>query len=928
MASSVATGGKIRWELDAPTDKLERDFSKARSLAGKTSKKVEEDLSGSAKRTGGAFSRLKDTILGVFIGNLITNAVLRVKQAIIDLGKETLQTGKNFEQWRVAFDTMLGSSNKARKMLSDLSDFAAETPFDLPQVVEGAKSLLAYSIEAKKIIPTFEALGNIASGVGTHKLPQLTLAFGQVRAAGKLTGQELRQFTEAGVPLLEVLAKQSGKTAAEIKKDMEDGAAPSFEEVEKAIFSMSKKGGKFFNLMRKQSKTLGGTMSNIRDQTKRLQLAFLGLTVTGDEIKGGLFDVLKQGARDTLASMNRNMEKLQDTFMRIGTAVANLILVLKRQFGRLGGPVIELGKEIGNLFTAIGGGTSAIGGVEAVLGALITVIIGLVKAITFAIKITAKFVEGLRQGKIWAIALATALAPIGVLIAGIWAVNKANAFIDKMKEVRDSFRQFRDDIIKTKDELSKLAKKVKEFASQKSLNLRFDMSMKGEAAKEMAGNIASAIGGFLGALVSREALVAVLAGLGKALAAAAGAVAGAVSGLVLAIVAAVVAVLVAGWFLIFTEKGREIRRSIGEFFTNAFNTVKDKAKELGPKIVEFFKGIPGMIVQGIVEGIPQLARIAGLIVGHILATLAGVVILVIAGIVRVGLWIARALWNALKAAFEFAVDAVVTGVKIVAHFFKNLYNAVKNAVMRIPAIVISVFFSIKAFLTVTVPQIITSVVNWFKELPGKIISFIKTLPERIRGIFNRVKTFVTQTVPEIIRTAVDWFKKLPGRILNVISSLPGKLYDFGKKLIQKIGSGIKNALGGIYNWGKNVISSFLNGIKDAIGNNPILKKALNSIGVKFESHSPPKEGPLRHMDKWGINIGKTYVDAVSKGLKQASIRGLNSLEAVMSPNVVNNNKYVSDGSEGRSVTINQKNEVYNQLDMDKNLRDLAWAIGN
>ncbi len=98
-------------------------------------------------------------------------------------------------------------------------------------------------------------LGDITAGVGKDKMPQLILAFGQVRAAGKLTGQELRQFTEAGVPLLEELGKTMGKTATQVKEDMENGLAPSFEVVETSLANMSKEGGKFHNLMQKQSQT-------------------------------------------------------------------------------------------------------------------------------------------------------------------------------------------------------------------------------------------------------------------------------------------------------------------------------------------------------------------------------------------------------------------------------------------------------------------------------------------------------------------------------------------------------------------------------------------------------------------------------------------------------------------------------------------------
>jgi tape measure domain-containing protein len=134
------------------------------------------------------------------------------------LGKTAVDTAASYEQNRIAFEVMLGSADKAKTLLSDLSKFATETPFDLPQVVDGAKRLSAYGIEAEQIIPTFKMLGNIAAGVGTDKLPQLILAFGQVRAATKLTGAELRQFSEAGVPLLGALVEQANQAGGVLTK--------------------------------------------------------------------------------------------------------------------------------------------------------------------------------------------------------------------------------------------------------------------------------------------------------------------------------------------------------------------------------------------------------------------------------------------------------------------------------------------------------------------------------------------------------------------------------------------------------------------------------------------------------------------------------------------------------------------------------------
>jgi len=91
-----------------------------------------------------------------------------------------------------------------------MTNFAKKTPFTLQGLENETKKLLAYGISQKEVMADLKVLGDIAAGVGMDKLPNLTLAYGQVRAAGRLTGMELRQFTEAGVPLLEELSKVTG----------------------------------------------------------------------------------------------------------------------------------------------------------------------------------------------------------------------------------------------------------------------------------------------------------------------------------------------------------------------------------------------------------------------------------------------------------------------------------------------------------------------------------------------------------------------------------------------------------------------------------------------------------------------------------------------------------------------------------------------
>jgi len=168
------------------------------------------------------------------------------------------------EQASISFTVMTGSAELAQTTLNELKDFAAETPFDFPDLLEGSTRLMAYGTEAKNLIPTLEILGNIAAGVGRDKMPELILAFGQVQSATRLTGQELRQFINAGVPLLEGLALHFDQPVAAIQKMVETGKV-GFKDVITVLAGLSDEGGKFGNLMQLQSRTFSGAMSNIKD---------------------------------------------------------------------------------------------------------------------------------------------------------------------------------------------------------------------------------------------------------------------------------------------------------------------------------------------------------------------------------------------------------------------------------------------------------------------------------------------------------------------------------------------------------------------------------------------------------------------------------------------------------------------------------------
>ena len=168
-----------------------------------------------------------------------------------------------FQQLEISFGTMLKSKEKANELMVQLTDLAAKTPFGLEEVSEGAKKLLAFQVPAEEVTETLRRMGDVASGLGVP-MGQLIHVYGQVKAQGKLMTNDLYQFMNAGIPIIAELSKVVGKSETEIK-DMVSAGKIGFTEIQAVIKNMTNEGGLFYNLMAEQSKSLGGQISNLKD---------------------------------------------------------------------------------------------------------------------------------------------------------------------------------------------------------------------------------------------------------------------------------------------------------------------------------------------------------------------------------------------------------------------------------------------------------------------------------------------------------------------------------------------------------------------------------------------------------------------------------------------------------------------------------------
>lgn len=301
--------GDIIVTIKAKTEDLQRGLSEVKNMADKTA-----DM---GSRVSASFEKSANA------SKLFATGVLAAGTAVVGLGVAGVKSAADFEQSRIAFETMLGSADKAKKMMSDIADFAKSTPFELPEVVKGSKQLLAFGFAQEQILPTMRKLGDLASGLGVP-IGQLTTVFGQVRVSGRLMGQDLLQFTNAGVPIIEALANTMKKPQTEIKKLVEEGKV-GFPEVEAAINSLTGTGSKFGGMMDKQSKSFSGVVSNIKDGFGQFLRTMVGINKEGEIVAGGFFDKVKQAAEKLMPLIQRLPEIMSNGFEKLKPWLTTII---------------------------------------------------------------------------------------------------------------------------------------------------------------------------------------------------------------------------------------------------------------------------------------------------------------------------------------------------------------------------------------------------------------------------------------------------------------------------------------------------------------------------------------------------------------------------------------------------------------------------
>lgn len=178
-------------------------------------------------------------------------------------GVKALSSAAKFEKLQTQLNVLTGSADKGAESFKKLVEFSAGTPFQLDQLVEANNTLMGFGVSAEDAFKHLQSIGDIAA-VSGGDLKNISVAFGQVAASGRLMGQDLLQLINNGVPIIDMLSSSMGVAKSEIKDMVSEGAV-TFPVLVKAFEDSTSQGGKFAGGMQQLSGTLGGVFSTLKD---------------------------------------------------------------------------------------------------------------------------------------------------------------------------------------------------------------------------------------------------------------------------------------------------------------------------------------------------------------------------------------------------------------------------------------------------------------------------------------------------------------------------------------------------------------------------------------------------------------------------------------------------------------------------------------
>lgn len=785
--------------------------------------KVVIEILGDSSKFASEVSKLTDTTSkaisslgsGFSKAGIVLTAAITAPLAIagVKAAKWASQTAANAEQVDIAFNTMLGPE-RAKKMISDLVEFAKTTPFEMAGLNKATQQMLAYGFAADDVIPMLTDVGNAtaALGAGQQGIDAITRALGQMHGKGTAASQEMMQLTEVGIPAWDYLAKALHTDVAGAMEMVTKKAVSADVAIAAIRAGMQ---GDFGGLMIKQSRTLTGVLSNLADAATATIMKMYqtdGYKKMTDALSK-LADPIQKLVESLMPLFERGMEALAGMATNAANAInqmsASDIQTIAKSIGMLAGTgpaLLAIGKSMETAGKMLGAFSKASG----VVANGLSVIKGMVPG-------TLSTVAGLSTG-------------FKSFFGGIAAVVQ-----DKLGTAILYAWEFRDSLLKT-------------FGSSIASRL-------GGVSNAIAGVFGPALTSLgpklLGAVQPAMGVVANLAsGFGSATA---------VLG-VLSIAAAVAGTA-------FVAMGGDITQAAANIASNIVgiaDTIPELASQIssvlpqvasglasaGPTLAHAFEVLFGQMGAAWQQIAPGLLEAVGAAAGAICDILVASAPSLMAGAMQAFTFILQALTEVAGQLAEAApqilqglVDGFVANAPALFAAAQGLFMALVDGVVAIiPALaaalpqIIDVFITglpgfvgtllsaaVDLFVAIVnaIPVILPGLIGNVGNLIGTVVSNLPTFIGMLLGAAVTLFTAIVTAVPQIIGSLLGAVGNLLNQAKNAITSFD--LGSAGRAFIQ----GFVNGVSGLAGWVVDQVCGVFNGVVGAV-------KAL--LGI----HSPSR----------------------------------------------------------------------------------------
>lgn len=317
----------LRAAVEASTS-LHRSVNQLRDATSRSTQSLRQmgtQLQQSAaglRATGQAAQAMGSSLSQSMTMSLAKIALLSAAISAISFG---VKLAAQAEQAEIAFGVMLGSADQAKKTLGEIRQFAAETPFEQPELINAGRKLLAFGETAESLIGTLRRMGDVSAGVG-QPIGEIAELYGKARVQGRLFAEDINQFQGRGINIVAELGKQLHVSGAGVRELVSQGKV-GFPELQKAFENMTNEGGKFHDMTKQQSGSIAGLWSTLSDSIAMTAQEIGQNLIKSLDLKGKVQQAIQavDGLKNTIIGM---VSRTVELFTQYGPAIAKVVLAI------------------------------------------------------------------------------------------------------------------------------------------------------------------------------------------------------------------------------------------------------------------------------------------------------------------------------------------------------------------------------------------------------------------------------------------------------------------------------------------------------------------------------------------------------------------------------------------------------------------------